>query len=258
MRYRMCFVTSLGALTLVAAVSGQVSAQILTTLCSFNGSDGALPFADLTVSGNTLYGTTRNGGANGYGEVFSLPTSGGTPTVLASFNDSDGDGPRCDLKLIGGALYGTTEGGGAFGFGTVFSVPVGGGTPTVLASFNGYNGSEPYAGLAVSGNTLYGTTPAGGQGFDGTTSYSGYGTVFSVPVSGGSLTVLAAFNDSNGDQPYGGLAVGGNTLYGATIGGGDNGYGVVYSVPLSGGGPTLLASFALHRHHLGYMGPFDT
>ena len=52
------------------------------------------PFAGLTLSGNTLYGTTENGGANGDGTVFSLPISGGSPTVLASFNGSNGKFPR--------------------------------------------------------------------------------------------------------------------------------------------------------------------
>ena len=43
-----------------------------------------------------------------------------------------------------------------------------------------------------------------------------YGTVFSVPVSGGSPTVLASFNGSNGNIPMGGLTLSGNTLYGTT------------------------------------------
>ena len=48
------------------------------------------PHAGLTLSGNTLYGTTEYGGANGDGTVFSVPLSGGSPTVLASFNGSNG------------------------------------------------------------------------------------------------------------------------------------------------------------------------
>ena len=62
-------------------------------LASFNGSNGADPIAGLTLSGNTLYGTTYGGGANGDGTVFSLPLSGGSPTVLASFNGSNGEDP---------------------------------------------------------------------------------------------------------------------------------------------------------------------
>ena len=73
--------------------------------------------------------------------------------------------------------------------------------------------------------------------------HKGNGTVFSVPVSGGSATLLASFNGSNGKDPWAGVTLGGNTLYGTTQYGGANGDGVVFSVPLSGGSPTLLASF---------------
>ena len=36
------------------------------------------PWGGLTSSGNTLYGTTEAGGANGDGEVFSVPVGGGS------------------------------------------------------------------------------------------------------------------------------------------------------------------------------------
>jgi uncharacterized repeat protein (TIGR03803 family) len=45
-----------------------------TNLYSFTGRmDGANPIGGLVLSSNTLYGTTRNGGASGRGTVFSLP-----------------------------------------------------------------------------------------------------------------------------------------------------------------------------------------
>ena len=132
-----------------------------TVLASFNGNNGDGPQAGLTLSGNTLYGTTF-AGSNGDGEVFSVPLSGGSATVLASFNGSNGDGPQAGLTLIGNTLYGTTLHGGANNDGTVFSVPLSGGSATVLVSFNVSNGYEPDAGLTVSGNALYGTTAGGG------------------------------------------------------------------------------------------------
>jgi uncharacterized repeat protein (TIGR03803 family) len=86
----------------------------------------------------------------------------------------------------------------------------------------------PQAGLTLFGNTLYGTTSdqAGGINFSST----GDGEVFSVPITGGTPTVLASFNGANGDEPYGGLILSGNTLYGTTLGGGANGDGVVFSL----------------------------
>ena len=64
--------------------------------------------------------------------------------------------------------------------------------------------------MTLSGNTLYGTTerprllaaPSGG-------------TVFSVPVSGGTANVLASFNRPT-PVPYAGLTLSGNTLYGTS------------------------------------------
>lgn len=66
--------------------------------------------------------------------------------------------------------------------------------------------------LSADGTTLYGTAQ-GGAYYDG--------TIFSLPISGGSFTVLATFDGSNGEYPTGGLTLGGNTLYGTTYG--DNG-----------------------------------
>src|SRR5277367_5105058 len=139
----------------VWGASAAKAQDTINTLASFNVGDGAGPQAGLILSGNTLYGTTGYGGANGDGTVFSVPVTGGTPTVLASFNGSNGKNPYGDLILSGNRLYGTTSEGGAYGGlftggiggGTVFSVPVTGGTPTVLASFNGSDGSFPQAGL---------------------------------------------------------------------------------------------------------------
>ena len=84
-------------LALVASLAtvGVAHAQTLTTLASFNGSNGANPEAGLTLIGNTLYGTTDEGGAYAYGTVFSLPASGGSPTVLASFNNGTNGGDPC-------------------------------------------------------------------------------------------------------------------------------------------------------------------
>lgn len=228
-----------------------------TLLASFNGYNGEYPAAGLTLIGNTLYGTTEYGGANyngnsqsGYGTVFSVSTSGGSPTVLASFNGSNGAGPFAGLTPSpdSSTLYGTTGWAGPNNYGTVFSIPAIGGSPTVLASFSGSNGSFPVADLTLVGNTLYGTTEYGGVNYNGNRQ-SGYGTVFSVPTSGGSPAVLASFNNNNGAQPCGGLTLIGSTLYGTAEWGGNlsliGGYGcgTVFSVPMDGGSITTLLAF---------------
>ena len=229
------------ALVVGVAAAEVAHAQTLTTLASFSGSNGWYPAGGLTLSatGNTLYGTTDDGGANGVGEVFSVPVRGGGPTVLASFTNSTGRNPYAGLTLSadGATLYGTTqEAGPGVSFGTVFSVPVGGGSPTVLAAFNHNDGDDPESAVTLSGGTLLGTTYQGGA--------NGYGTLFSVPVSGGSPTALVSFN-SNSANPIAGLTLSpdGNTLYGTTYGGGAFSCGEVFSIPVSGGSPTVLASF---------------
>ncbi len=219
---------------------------IPTPLATFNGTDGQGPQGGLTLSSNTLYGTTNKGGAHGFGEVFSLPLTGGTPTLLGSFNGSTGGSePTAGVTISGNTLYGTA--GGGANNGVVYSLPLTGGTPTVLATFNGTNGSGPSCGLTLSGNTLYGTTTNGGNlSLD---NGDGEGVVFSVPATGGTPTVLATFNGTDGFGPQGNLLLVGNTLYGTTIYGGNMslnshfGAGVVFSVPVTGGTPTVLATF---------------
>ena len=159
-----------------------------------------------------------------------------TLTTLTSFNSSGGIFPRDSLTLSGSTLYGTTINGGPNGNGTVFSLPVTGGTPTTLGSFNNStNGSVPDSNLTLSGSTFYGTTYNGGA--------AGDGTVFSIPMTGGTPTTLASFNSSSGANPNGGVTLGGSTLYGMAWTGGANNDGTIFSVPVTGGTPTTLFSF---------------
>jgi uncharacterized repeat protein (TIGR03803 family) len=93
----------------------------LTTIHSFEGSDGAVPMGELTHgSDGNFYGTTSQGGAsfnpvtftNGYGSVFKV-TPAGTLTTIHSFAGSDGSLPYGGpIQANDGSFYGTTEGGG--------------------------------------------------------------------------------------------------------------------------------------------------
>jgi uncharacterized repeat protein (TIGR03803 family) len=111
-------------------------------------------------------------------------------------------------------------------------------TLTTLTTLDGTDqGQAPLGGVIVSsdGSTLYGTTVGGGTG--------NFGTVYSLPITGGTPTNLAMFNGTNGAGVAGGLLLSNNTLYGTTENGGVAQDGTVFSVPTSGGGPTALTTF---------------
>ena len=71
----------------------------------------------MIVSGNTVYGTARQGGSSGNGTVFAVNTNGTDFTNLYSFTtpipgsetNNDGAYPFAGLILSGDTLYGTTH-----------------------------------------------------------------------------------------------------------------------------------------------------
>ena len=201
------------------------SPGIFNALDDWGGRDPQAGFTD--VSG-TLYGTTRYGGANDLGTVFSI-TPSGTETVLYSFKGGLGDGeyPSTVLLDVDGTLYGTTqtEGGSGChggGCGVVFKVTTSG-AESVLYSFKGSpDGAYPLAGLIDVKGTLYGTTDEGGDADND-------GTIFKVTTSG-KESVLYSFKGSPdcGGSGASLLDVNG-TLYG-TSGGGANNSGCVFRI----------------------------
>src|SRR5665213_753137 len=191
--------------------AGRVTAQTFTTLHTFTAtdfntgtnSDGATPIGGLILSGNTLYGTAAGGGSSGNGTVFAVQANGPSFTNLYSFTATSGG-------------YSTNS-----------------------------DGAYPRAGLILSGNALYGTVEFGGS--------SGRGTVFAVNNDGTGFTNLYSFTatppypatPTNGDgaNPYAGLILSGNTLYGTATAGGSGGNGTVFAVNTNGTGFTNLHSF---------------
>jgi len=206
-----------------------------SVLYSFTGdADGGTPQSGVAFdSAGNLYGATNVGGANGYGTVFELsPSAGGwTETTLYSFTDgSDGANPIGGVALDAqGNLYGTTSVSlGGFAAGTVWELaPSSGGWAfTILHSFSQgtYPGPVATPTLDAAGN-IYGTSRTGGEGL---------GEVFQLtPTSGGYSFTAYAFDLSNGDAPYGSVALDANgNLYGTTSGGGMNSCicGVVWEI----------------------------
>ena len=216
----------------------------ISTIHSFSGvgGDGAEPDAQLAISGSTfygisnvLYGTTSDGGANGYGTIFSINSDGSDYHVLHSFTASDAN-PETRLLISGSTLYGATKT-------TVFKINTDGSGYTILSS--SLVGASELV-LSLSGTTLYGTIAIGGA--------HGVGMVFSLNTDGSSgVGDLHDFNVSDGENPIGGLDFSVNsfyldqtvgTLYGTTEGGGANGKGTVFSVNTDGSGFRTLYNFS--------------
>jgi uncharacterized repeat protein (TIGR03803 family) len=196
-----------------------------------NGSDGSVP-GGLFLSGNTLYGAT-SGFPSGNGTVFKVNTNGMGFTTLHTFTGILSGG-----LLSGNTLFGTTYNGGSSSNGTVFALNTDGSgftnvysfTATSSSNLTNSEGANPIGGLILSGNTLYGTAYYGGS--------SGNGTVFAVNTNGTGFTTLYSFTEtdtpnftnSDGANPYGGMVLLGNTLYGTSKFGGSFGDGTVFSL----------------------------
>jgi uncharacterized repeat protein (TIGR03803 family) len=136
----------------------------LTTLysfCSQTGcTDGGVPYAGLiqATDGN-FYGSTLEGGANGYGTVFKITPSGSLTTLDSSCSQTgctDGKSPGYAglIQATDGNLYGVSGGGGANDVGTVFRISLG------LAPFVETQTTSGKVGAAVKilGNTLTGAS----------------------------------------------------------------------------------------------------
>jgi uncharacterized repeat protein (TIGR03803 family) len=254
-RLAACFV-ALSLLCLAMSAAGH--SQTLTTLQSFNGTNGAYPNTALVKgrhrlvqhSNGNFYGTTPFGGANNYGTVYQL-TPGGQLTTLYSFCSvggsacTDGDTPNGALALgSDGNLYGTTFLGGANNEGTVFKITTGGAL-TTLYSFcskaSCADGAEPFGAMVQGSNgNFYGTTYVGGNA-------NNDGTVFEI-TSGGSLTTIYTFCSlagcADGANPEGDLvqSVTNGNFYSVTFAGGNShSAGTAYEISPSGVLTTIYA-----------------
>ena len=213
-----------------------LSNQSIVRLVSFNGTNGANPWASLCLaSDGNFYGTTAAGGVSyngsfgsGYGTVFMLTHDGIFSNLYFFTNGSDGATPYGKLvQGTNGNLFGTTYNGGLDGRGTVFEMhPDPDFMPIV--QFNGANGGNPSGGLIPGRDGyLYGTTTHGGTADNG--------TVFRMDYLG-NVTVLHSFleNIYEGGVPYNGLfTCNGCDFYGTTYGGGASSFGTLFRLSVN-------------------------
>ncbi|HXE51472.1 MAG TPA: choice-of-anchor tandem repeat GloVer-containing protein, partial [Tepidisphaeraceae bacterium] len=174
--------TGLGSVFEIAAGTG-----VITTLASFDGTDGATPTSGLTrdPAGN-LYGMTNSGGMYGNGTVFEIANGSGTITTLASFSDPSG-GSTSLARDAAGDLFGTRALGGT-GSGIVFElIPT-----TPAAAISGPQTGVQYQTLALTfsaTDALPATDAAGYQYQIDWGDGSGLQTIAAVPGNGDGINL---------------------------------------------------------------------
>lgn len=199
----------------------------------------------LEVNG-ALYGTTGRGGDDTYcgehsghtgcGAVYHLTLAGKEKVVYSFQAGNDGWWPAGGLTYADGTLYGVTIWGGkshrGVCCGTVYSLSTSG-NHTVLYRFQSTStGLYPETIPVEMNGLLYGTTSVGGSGGR----HRRQGTIFSVPVGGGSEQVLHSFTGRpDGADPVAMLTDVNGTLYGTTVKGGQctgkfHGCGILFSI----------------------------
>jgi len=193
-------------------------AQTFTIRASFDGTNGANPYAGLVQGTNgNFYGTTFEGGTNGEGTVFEI-TPTGALTTLYNFCSQpkcyDGAGPSGLILASNGNLYGITSSTEVINLGTIFEITPAGTFTTIYHFCPQYgcdDGMYPSSLLQASNGNFYGTTRNGGV--------YGFGTVFEVTPEG-ELTTLHTFNSTDGIYPSGLVQATNGNFYGTTFEGG--------------------------------------
>ena len=207
----------------------------ITTLVTFRGANGAEGAGNLTLVGDTLYGSALYSTFPRDGLLFSVHTDGTSFTVLHHFAYADGSFPTArPIVLPNGALYDVSAQGGStyvkffdLGLGVLFRLGPDG-TDTILHNFTGKaDGQNPDSIVADRNGTLYGATSFGGT-LPGGGNCSG--TVYSFVPETGVFTVLHTFTDgADGSMPIvAGISADG-TIYGVTGGGGANHAGTIFA-----------------------------
>ena len=238
----------------------RVDAVSISIKASFDGSNGANPFAALVQgSYEKYYGTTAYGGAYGKGAIFEFnPSSSVSESIVlkGSFDGSNGANPYAALvKGSNNNYYGTTAYGGAHDQGSIFEFnPSSSVLESIVrkGSFGGLiadtlsNGANPYASLTAiqDSNLFYGTTFYGGA--------NGKGAIFEFnPLLSDSQSIVlkASFGDlnaanlNNGEHPAAALVKGNDQkYYGTTYKGGEYANGSIFEFdPLTQAGSNPIA-----------------
>lgn len=239
----------IGIALIVFVGSNSASAQQFEIAASQLGTPpdtGRYPSAGLILaSDGNFYGTTYEGGANGFGAVFKM-TPAGDVTIIHSFDDANGSHPYAELIEWtvadggDGNLYGTTtdQSTSSSGVGTVFTLAKDGSGFTVLHRLAAY---DPTQGCYPEGAGILAPLVRGRNGLYGVVASGGCANPFSAffrisPTGTDRFSVIGHLPDTGTTS---GLTRGTDGfLYGTTEG--SIGFGVIFRISEAGGNAQVL------------------
>lgn len=221
---------------------------------SIKGSLGSSPWGGVVLdSSGDLFGMSHYGGASGDGAVWEIAHGATSASLLATFSGANGNMPDAGLTIdSSGDLFGDTYEGGnltvnsGLGYGSVFEIVAGTSAIATLATFSGANGEFPEGTVTLdSSGDIFGTTYGGGT--------SSYGTLFEVIKGSSTITSLASFTGTNGENAESGVVIDSSgDLFGSVGFGGSTGVGGVYELVHNATSITRLAPFT--QQALAYYG----
>ncbi len=210
-------------LLLFAGLLAKAQYPVLYTL---SGTNGETPEAGVAISNNVLYGTTWEGGAYGYGCIFSIHTDGSNYKKILDFNDTNGGYSGTTLNVIGYKLYGMTGQGGKYKYGCIFSIDTNGVGYKDMYDFN--SSTQPGNFMTLSNGYLFGML---GQ-YQYPAVYSEI--IFSIDTNGTGYKTIHSFPAGGYGSQSGGLTQAGGKFYGISRSGGTMGYGSIFSIDANG------------------------
>lgn len=197
--------------------------------------NGFRPTAVIKASNGKLYGSNIIGGTAGNGVIFSMNTDGTGFTKLHEFTDAEGYEPSGKLlEASDGKLYGACRNGGPNGFGILFRINKDGTGFQVIYDYANFTGGYSPVGSLIedAAGTLYGTN------------FWGSGSIFKINKNGTGYTELKVFTATpDFSNPYNGLTLKGNYLYGAAGYGGAVNKGGIFRIKKDGSGYQVLHEF---------------
>jgi len=202
--------------------------------------NGFAPGPLMKASDGRLYGTTRIGGPDGNGTVYTVQPDGKSYLKLHTFVDVEAYQPKGKLlEASDGKLYGVCAWGGTHNGGIIYHLDKNGNNFQVIYDFPDITtGYSPVGGLVedVSG-ALYGACIYSGGGM---------GSVFKINKNGSGYTILKHFNGPT-DIGYiqNGLTLSGTYLYGSGYYAATGTYGGVFRIHTDGTGYEVLHTFSV-------------